>query len=424
MFINKKLVFIAFILSCFIFQARGQLVPNSPYTRYGFGNLQDIGGGQNIALGGMGIGLSEGNSINYLNPASYHYSIDTLNFVFDVNIRGQLHQLSSDFGKSQGQTITPDYFILGFPITKWLKSTIGIIPYSSINYKINNTLILPEETVTTSIYGKGGINEIYLGFSVAPIQNLTLGVNSGYRFGEYYRNREVFFVDDYYYEPSFIYNYMLKGYSLNLGAQYKVPLKEKINLIFGLRYDPPTKLKIKQDYSILQYSFIADTISNETVNYKINVPQRIGAGVSFVYDQKLISGFDFIYQNWDKNSISNADTLGVYYSLRYGLEYTPVTLAEIRKVGYIKRMTFRAGVYFTQSYYEFNGTAIKDMGFTIGLGFPIKDFRKLFSKSAFNLSYRYGVMGTENNGLVSDVHHTLMLGITLHDIWFVKPKYH
>jgi hypothetical protein len=157
----------------------------------------------------------------------------------------------------------------------------------------------------------------------------------------------------------------------------------------------------------------------------MKIPQRIGAGASFIYNNKLITGFDFIYQNWeDANIGKEADTLGVYYSLRYGIEYTPVDLSDIRKVFYMKRITYRLGAYYTQSYYNINGTAIKDMGVTVGLGFPLRDFRKLFSKSAFHVSYRYGIMGTENNGLILDTHHTLMFGITLHDIWFVKPKYH
>ncbi len=43
----------------------------SPYTRFGLGDLARQGVGQNLAMGGTGIAIHEGNRINYLNPASF-----------------------------------------------------------------------------------------------------------------------------------------------------------------------------------------------------------------------------------------------------------------------------------------------------------------------------------------------------------------
>ena len=49
----------------------GQNGANSPFTRYGFGQLADQGLGVNKAMGGIGIGLRSNLQINVNNPASY-----------------------------------------------------------------------------------------------------------------------------------------------------------------------------------------------------------------------------------------------------------------------------------------------------------------------------------------------------------------
>ena len=44
---------------------------NSPYTRYGYGDLSDQSFGNSRAMGGIAFGLRDGAQINPLNPASY-----------------------------------------------------------------------------------------------------------------------------------------------------------------------------------------------------------------------------------------------------------------------------------------------------------------------------------------------------------------
>ena len=44
---------------------------NSPYTRYGYGQLSDQGSGNSKGMGGIAYGLRDGSQINFVNPASY-----------------------------------------------------------------------------------------------------------------------------------------------------------------------------------------------------------------------------------------------------------------------------------------------------------------------------------------------------------------
>ena len=58
---------------------------NSPYTRYGLGELPDRGFANNAAMGGIGYALRNSGHINMLNPASFT-AVDSLSFMFDVGM--------------------------------------------------------------------------------------------------------------------------------------------------------------------------------------------------------------------------------------------------------------------------------------------------------------------------------------------------
>ena len=67
--INKLLITGAFAFICVLIMAQNNT--NSPYTRYGYGDLGDHSFGAGRAMGGVGIGLRSPLQVNPLNPASY-----------------------------------------------------------------------------------------------------------------------------------------------------------------------------------------------------------------------------------------------------------------------------------------------------------------------------------------------------------------
>ena len=62
---------------------------NSPYTRYGYGDLSNRSFGAGRSMGGVGIGLRSSKQINPMNPASYS-SMDSMTFLFDFGASAQL----------------------------------------------------------------------------------------------------------------------------------------------------------------------------------------------------------------------------------------------------------------------------------------------------------------------------------------------
>ena len=80
----KKALLLSFTI-LHLFPAFAENGINSPYTRYGFGQLSSMETGTNKGMGGTGIGVQNSNQINLLNPASYA-AVDTLTFFLDVGM--------------------------------------------------------------------------------------------------------------------------------------------------------------------------------------------------------------------------------------------------------------------------------------------------------------------------------------------------
>ncbi|HOK51275.1 MAG TPA: hypothetical protein PLF75_05240, partial [Bacteroidales bacterium] len=80
---RRDLLFIAFILlinPISISTVFSQYTMNSPYSRFGLGDMEFQGFTQNRSMGGIGIGMRLPNQINVLNPAA-STAQDSLSFV-------------------------------------------------------------------------------------------------------------------------------------------------------------------------------------------------------------------------------------------------------------------------------------------------------------------------------------------------------
>ncbi|MDN5291603.1 MAG: hypothetical protein PWQ06_1842, partial [Anaerophaga sp.] len=55
----------------------------SPFSRYGIGELNTAGYGQNAGMANTGIGVRTNEHLNFMNPASYS-AIDTMSFFFET----------------------------------------------------------------------------------------------------------------------------------------------------------------------------------------------------------------------------------------------------------------------------------------------------------------------------------------------------
>ena len=96
-------------------------------------------------------------------------------------------------------------------------------------------------------------------------------------------------------------------------------------------------------------------------------------------------------------------------SFRLGFEFIP-NMYDLKY--YFKRVTYRFGAYYDQTYMNFGGNRINAAGFTFGMSLPIY---RLYN--AFNVAVDFGQRGSTKNNLVRERYVQFVINISLHDLW-------
>ena len=115
---TKKVLISALFATAHII-AFAQSSANSPYTRFGFGDLSDQVFTNNAAMGGVGNALRSSRHINTMNPASYT-SVDSLSFMFDIGFSMKSSNYKEGNIKSNAKTKTLTSFINQFVLLELL----------------------------------------------------------------------------------------------------------------------------------------------------------------------------------------------------------------------------------------------------------------------------------------------------------------
>jgi hypothetical protein len=221
--------------------AMAQSGSNSPYTRYGFGQLSDQSFGNSKAMGGIAYGLRNGLQINAANPASYS-AVDSLTFLFDAGMSLQNANFKEKGVKTNAKNSTIDYIAMQFRIRKGLGMTFGFLPYSSVGYNMNQIKSIStdeygNEISSLSTYtGDGGLQQVFAGLGYKVFNNLSIGANFSYFYGEITHSVKTMF--NYADAQSSVRADKLEisDYKLDLGLQYTQPFGKKHAVNLGLVY--------------------------------------------------------------------------------------------------------------------------------------------------------------------------------------------
>ena len=134
----KKNIVSALFLTAMSLTAVAQSGTNSPYSQYGLGALSDQTSGFNRGMNGVGLGFREHNQVNFINPASYS-SMDSLTFIFDVGVRGQVTNFKENGKKLNANNADFEYAVAGFRAFRHLGMSFGILPFTNVGYSYLST---------------------------------------------------------------------------------------------------------------------------------------------------------------------------------------------------------------------------------------------------------------------------------------------
>ena len=392
---------------------------NSPYTRYGYGQLADQGSGNSKAMGGVAYGLRDKYQVNFANPAAYT-AVDSLTFIFDGGISLQNTNFSNGTLKQNAKNSSFDYITMQFRASRWAAISIGMLPYSNIGYNISQSYENTENSAAsyvTTYNGEGGLHQLYFGAGFKIFKNLSVGANISYLWGGITRTTTESFPQSTSNYPFIIQSSVdIQSYKLDFGIQYTQPFGKKHSVTLGAVYSPGHNLN-NTAYELRQSGNTGDagtTVTQTDIHADYGIPTTVGAGLAYVYDDRLTVGVDGLLQNWDKVSYEGRKEFCKRAKIALGAEFIP----NPRGRNYLAFVKYRVGAYYSKPYYKiFGERAANEYGVTAGFGLPIPRTRSMVSVSA-----QYVHTKGTTAAFLDENTLRLCIGITFNERWFFKRR--
>ncbi len=425
---------------------------NSPYSRYGIGNLTPQGNILNRSMGGISAGYSDLQTINYLNPASYGYFASSPDltkylpptlFNIGTEITSRTLKSTKPVGKFTSNNFIISYLQAAFPLTtqKMAKKNIswgmniGLRPVSKIDYKIERDSRTSIDSLVTLFEGTGGLNNAFIGTGVR-VKNFSVGVNAGYLFGKKEYSTRLIFINDTvnYLKSNSATKTNISGLSFNAGMQYDIKLKMKDStkngtLRIGAYGTLQKKYKASQDILRETWSYNAATGATDHLdsvfeknnqNGIVQMPATLGIGF-MVEKEHWMYGIDFETTTWNNYTFfGQKDLVQNSWVVKAGFQYLP---AKINSRKYSQFIKYRAGLSFGPDYIVAD-KKLPQFTVSVGAGLPLKLKRAFYETqySVMNLLLEYGSRGNNSNNIRENIVR-IGVGFSLSDIWFRRYKY-
>ena len=414
--IKRFLLILAVFLTAPIFAQEGN---SSPYSYYGIGLRNFKGTVENQGMGGISI-LGDSIHVNLQNPAGFG-ALKLTNFALggsrkDVNLK-------SDAGNGTNTSTTLDYIALGFPIANNMGAGFGLMPYTSVEYKITNRT----DDLYERFMGRGGLNKAFVSWGYEFIRGVRIGATASYNFGNIRRDvvqnnaNQQFGIQE-------INRSDISGVSYNLGLQAERSLTENLKIYGSASYSPESTINAENDRQIstVLVSPVNDAISDPQESLTplrtktdFNLPSEYKLGLGVGETNKWFAGAEytsvqasqFSNPSYSLQNVSYDDdsqfSLGGFYIPRFN----SIT-------SYWERIVYRAGFRYQETGLNINGIGINEFGISFGMSLPMG---RAFSNA--NLSFEYGQRGTQNAGLIKEDFFKVGLSLSLNDKWFVPFKF-
>ncbi len=452
----------AFIFLCVLFfSMRLTAQENSPFSRYGIGDLYPDESIASRAMGGMTAAFADGQALNTNNPATY----GNIKFAtFDLGLSIDARTLAD---KSQQLTynstnFSPSYIAFGFPLDKkhGMGFVFGLKPLSRINYNVENFSTVTynglSDSLQTVYEGSGGLNQGFAGFGKRFTFDsgkfaLSLGFNTGWNFGKKDISTLVNIINDTvaYHQSSSSTNTAFWAPFLNGGLQLDFRLKSiknpvtKFLSVYTLRLGGDVELQqtLKANQSINDQTFYFDVngamvkidsvYEQDNILGTINLPTTYTAGFMLVKTDvvpgiggvdKWMFGGQYESAKWSNYRFyDQPDRTVDNWVARVGLQYAP---DPIFGKTLFSRSTYRIGFNTGENYIDADGNGLKETAITFGAGFNLKVRRSYDQEyTLLNTSFEIGKRGTGVNN-VTENYFKFSVGLTLTDKgWFLKRKY-
>ncbi len=421
-----------------------QVGSNSPYGRYGFGVLSNSAIGASESMGGISYGLRRSRQVNPGNPASYS-KLDSLTFIFDLGISGQLSKMDDGINSRNHYNGNLDYIAIHFPLLRNMGASVGLLPYSKSGYNFGRRRSFSDIQYSETFRGSGGLNRIYAGVAWEPIDNISIGANMSYLFGNYSYSRTSAPDKSGALTSKGEDSYSIRELNYDLGIQYTYPIDITRSVTIGAVYSPQLNIKTDVYSSVMNYTddpyqipALSPTyvISNDTLyGENFQIPHTFGLGMTYQTGNILV-GIDGTYQMWKNSSypshldgLSDDNRYNDLYRINTGMEYVIDPYSQ----NFFNRIRFRGGLTYSNSYINVSVNnpqnsqsvgmgSFNEYGVNIGFGLAFQDYISGYI-SMLNIGFGYTRLNPDNKFMVSQDMFKISVNMNVNELWFFKRQF-
>ncbi|MBD2703264.1 hypothetical protein IC229_21645 [Spirosoma sp. BT702] len=400
-----------------------QSLGNSPYSALGIGDMYSEGNVTNMGMGGIGVSNASPFYLNLQNPALL--ARRSRFTVFEVGLIAQSKGLSQNINNGrQSQRNSGGnlgYLALAFPANSRWNISLGLRPYTFVNYNTQQRELVPGTNFTAeyNYKGEGGINKATVSNGVRVTKNIYVGVDASFLFGNITHSsdsRALISAEDL--RVNRLSRTTYSDIVWRLGAAWRPKLSDAWTLNVGATYDPQLRINARQT-DIYQTTLsgqalaAADTIRLNS-NGHITLPQQARFGISLERNNTLVFGVDVGFQQWSlyRTPDNKPGNLVDGMNIAAGIEYTP----KASSMRYRDLITYRAGFQYNQMPYRVNGSQITDVSGSVGLSLPLG----AYLVNHVTLSIVGGQRGVLTGTQIREQYVRFALGFSLNDWWFRK----
>ncbi|AWK04051.1 hypothetical protein HYN56_07325 [Flavobacterium crocinum] len=406
----KKVILSACLLISFVsFAQQGTA---SPYSFFGIGDVRFKGTLENRSMAGVAV-EQDTIHLNLENPASYASLIQT---TFTVGGTFATSNLKTSTQSEKAQRSTFDYLALGIPMGKF-GASFGLIPVSSVGYKIRNDNSATEGATSSQLDGKGGVNKVYFGLGYKITKGWNIGADAQYNFGKI-TTTSVEAVTGVQNGTAEVNTSEISGMAFSFGTMYQRKIYKKISMFSSLSYSFASNLN-SDNTRVISVQGDPDPYVADVEPTELKLPNKLSIGLGVGEARKWLIGANMTFQGEGqlRNFYNTADNISYekYSKFALGGYYLPNYNSF---TSYMSRITYRAGLKYEKIGLIVNNESIKDVGMSLGVGVPIPQ-----SFSNVNFGIEFGKRGTVSSNLVQENYVNFSLSFSFNDKWFVKSKF-
>lgn len=381
-------------------------------------------------MGSAGVAYSNGFFINNINPALLARNRSV---VLELGVAGQYKRMTSGDATRRLIGGNLNYLAIALPVARYWTSSVVLSPLSSVNYDISSNATIPGtgNQANYRFVGRGGLSTVNWNNGFSLFKNrFYIGLQTAYVFGAT-TNEFISKVDTLAYSTAYMQRTNASGFAFKSGVAYRGRIryskKDSLKVMFlsiGAAYDIPANISISRDVVLENrgingdgQSLLSDTLISDQSG-KLRLPQGYRIGFNLEKPFHWAVSADFYQRNWsDYTNSFGGDTLRSTYGFGVGAEWTP----DINSVNsYLKRMTFRAGLNYSQMPISYQGKQLSDQSVSFGVFLPITP-QDRSGISYINTTLILGRRGEE--GLLRENYFRVVFGFSINAFdWFRRYR--